>query len=243
MSTVVTKEANFASDLSAQLDDRLATSMMMMMMISWLADDIKHACLYRDRLDVRMIIIIDIVGRSFVTHPHECWSWSIASRMRFHITLVQTSRALIIYHQSFCVCRNNNILTSRKQAGSGENDLSTNDGDDDDDAKHDLSRQARKQATEKEQKRCKWDNDKWRSPTDGCISIAKRSRSRSHYTNGITWSNNKPHMRVGRFPTDDRSSLLPAIWHFISLVFPSRYVLWQASRYIDVDDDVRYLSC
>ena len=75
--------------------------------------------------------------------------------MRLHITLIQTSRTLIIYHQSFTICRNNNILTSRKQSGSGENDLSTNDGDDDDDdddAKHDLSRQA---SNRKEQKRCK----------------------------------------------------------------------------------------
>ena len=120
MSTVVTKEANFAIDLSSLLADRL-----MLMMISRLIDDIKHARLYSHRLDVRkimmmlIVIIIIIIGRSFVTHPHEWWSWSIAQHMRFHITLVQTSRALIIYHQSFCVCRNNNILTSRKQSGSG----------------------------------------------------------------------------------------------------------------------------
>ena len=43
----------------------------------------------------------------------------MGEQMRLHITLVQTSRALIIYHQSFSVCRNNNILTSRKQSGSG----------------------------------------------------------------------------------------------------------------------------
>lgn len=113
--------------------------------------DMRHPWLYISfRLSRRALTTMMMIGRSFVTQSSEWWSWSIAQHMRLHITLQQTSRTLIIYHQSFSVCRNNNILTSRKQSNSGRmiyrRTMGNNvdDDDDDDDTKHDLSRQAKK---------------------------------------------------------------------------------------------------
>ena len=66
---------------------------------------------------VVVVVVVVITGLSFViSFTQLAILIDRLDHTRLHLIGVKASRTLIIYHQSFDACRNNNILTSTKQS-------------------------------------------------------------------------------------------------------------------------------